>query len=143
MADYFDAGKYGAVVPLHYQVANAATNAADVDLTVPGGANTLQTMPAAGSVVGISIKASANVTAGTVTFRAHKAGTEWADVGYPAPQLSSAATNSNATYVAVRPGFMTFAAGNTVGVSYSSSTDAAPTNTNDYEAILFVQLNPT
>lgn len=141
MADYYDPAKFGAIIPLHYQVANAVTNAANVDLTVPGGANTLQTMPVAGSVVGISVKASANVTAGDATFRAHKAGTEFADTGYPAPVLN--ATNSNATYVSVRPGFIKFAAGDAVGVSYSSSTDAAPTNTNDYEAILFVQLNPT
>lgn len=141
MADYFDPAKFGAIIPLHYQVANAVTNQTNTDLTVPGGANTLHTMPAAGSVVGISIKASANVTAGTVTFRAHAAGTEFADTGYPAPVLD--ATNSNATYVAVRPGAIKFSAGGTVGVSYTSSTDAAPTNTNDYEAILFVQLNPT
>lgn len=141
MADHLDPAKFGAVIPLHFQVANAVTNQTNTDLTVPGGANTLFAMPVAGSVVGISVKASANVTAGTVTFRAQKAGTEWADTGYPAPVLD--ATNSNATYVTVRPGAFTFAAGNGVGVSYTSSTDAAPTNTNDYEAILFVQLNPS
>jgi hypothetical protein len=141
MADFFDPAKFGAIVPLHYQVANAATNAADTDLTVPGGANTLYTMPVGGSVVGISVKSSANVTAGTATFRAHLAGTEFADVGYPAPVLSSAAASSNASYASVRPGALKFTAGQTVGVSYSSTTDCAPTNTNDYEAVLFVQLN--
>jgi hypothetical protein len=141
MADFYDPAKFGAIVPIHFIVANAVTNAADVDLTMGGNTNTLAVMPVGGSVVGISIKATANVTAGTATFRAHLAGTEFADVGYPAPVLSSAATNSNATYASVRPGALKFTAGQTVGVSYSSTTDCAPTNTNDYDAILFVQLN--
>jgi len=42
------------------------------------------------------------------------------------------------SYASVRRGALTFAAGEGIGVSYSSTTDAAPTNTNDYDALLFV-----
>jgi hypothetical protein len=141
MADFYDPAKFGAIVAIHFIVANAVTNAANVDLTMGGNTNTLAVMPVAGSVVGISVKSTANVTAGTATFRAHLASTEFADVGYPAPVLSSAATNSNASYASIRPGALKFTAGQTVGVSYVTTTDCAPTDTNDYDAILFVQLN--
>ena len=140
MTDIFDAGKFGAIVALPFQVANAVTSATNTDLTVPGGANTLYVMPHAGSVVGISVKASADVTAGSANFRAHKASTEFADSGYPNPTLD--ATNSNASYAKVNHGALRFAAGNSIGVSYSSTTDAAPTNTNDYDVLLFVSLDP-
>ena len=121
MGDTFDVKKFGAVVPLQLSVANAVTNQTNTDLALPGG-NTLFTMPAAGSVVGIAVKASANVTAGTATFKAHKAGTEFTDQSALAVQLTSAATNSNAAYGTVRPGVMTFAAGDGIGVSYTSSS---------------------
>lgn len=139
MADTFDAGKWGAVLAIPFKVIDAVTNQSNTDLSVAGG-NTLQTMPVAGSVIGISVKSSANVTAGSATFRAHKAGTEFADSGYPAPVLNS--TDSNATYATVRNRALRFAAGNGIGVSYTSTTDCAPTNTNDYDVLLFVALDP-
>ena len=144
MGDEFNAGKFGAVVALVYGVANAVTNKTNEDLTLSDATyvNTLATMPKSGSVVGISLQASAQVTAGTVTFRAHKDGTEFAQSGYPAPALNSTAGTSQETYASIRPGVLTFSADDAVGVSYTSTTDAAPTNTNDYAAILWVQLDP-
>lgn len=141
MGDEFNAGKYGAVVPIPMGVLNAVTNQSATDLTVADvGQNTKSVMPKSGSVVGISVQASAEVTAGTATFRAHKDGTEFAQSGYPAPVLN--ATNTQQSYVSLRPGVLTFSAGEGIGISYASTTDMAPTNTNDYSAILWVQLDP-
>ena len=140
MTDYFDP-KFGAIVPIPFGVANGVTNKTNEDLAGPGAdANTLVLMPKSGSIVGISVQASAAVTAGTVTFRAHKDGTEFPQSGYPAPVLN--ATNGNESHASIRPGALTFAAGDALGVSYTSSTDAAPTDSNDYGAILWVQLDP-
>jgi hypothetical protein len=138
MADHFDAGKFGAIVPFTFSIQNATTNVTNTDLSHTAD-TTGVVMPASGSVVGISVGSSANVTAGTATFQAHKASTEFADVGAPAVVLDS--TNSNATYASVRPGVLKFTAGQKVGVSITTSTDCAPTNTNDFAAVLWVQLN--
>jgi hypothetical protein len=138
MADHFNAGKYGAIVPFQFFVDNAVTNQTATDLA-PYTGHTLQTMPYSGSVVGIAVGATANVTAGSATFRAHLAGTEFAQQGYPSAVLD--ATNSNATYASVRPGVMKFTAGQRVGVSYASATDLNPTNTNDFLVTLWVQID--
>lgn len=140
MSDSFDAGKFGAIVPIVLNAVNATTNQTNTDMIFATGA-TLSVMPAAGSVVGISVGTSANCTAGSATFRAHSAGTEIAITGYPAPVID--ATNSNASYATVRPGAITFSAGARLGVSYTSTTDMAPTDSNDFVAVLWVQLNAT
>jgi uncharacterized protein YuzE len=143
MSDTFDAGKHGAIVGFQFGVANATTEQTATDLaTADISGNTLITMPKSGSVVGISVNASAEVTAGTVTFAAHKDSTEFAQSGYPNPGLSSAAAVTNESYASVRPGVLTFSAGEAVGVSYTSSTDMAPTDTNDFSVVLFVQFDP-
>lgn len=139
MANDFDAGAHGAIVAVEFAVANAVTNKTNEDLVVAGGVNTLHIMPNGGSVIGLSVRASADLTAGTVTFRAHLEGTEFAQSGYPAPALSDTVQDSYAT---IRPGVLTFTAGQGVGVSYTSTTDAAPTDSNDYGALLFCQLDP-
>jgi len=132
MTGEFTTEHFGFALP--YAVANAVTNAADVDLTLTGG-NTLMVMPKAGSVIGIAVRATADLTAGSATFEAHKDGTEFADTSAPVLTLSDTVQES---YASVRRGALKFAAGEAIGVSYSSSTDAAPTNTNDYDAVLFV-----
>lgn len=119
---------------LQFSVANAITNQSNVDLTVPGG-NTIAVMPKAGSIVGLSVNASADLTAGSVTVKAHKDGTEYAVASAPTLTLSDTVQES---YASVRRGAITFAAGEGIGVSYSSTTDAAPTNTNDYDAVVYV-----
>ena len=138
MADHFDAGKFGAIVPFTFYLQNSTTNASNTDLSYTADVSSV-TMPYSGSVVGISVGSSANVTAGTATFKAHKASTEYADDGAPAVVLNS--TNSNATYGTIRPGVLTFTAGQKVGVSVTTATDMSPTNTNDFAAVLWVQLN--
>lgn len=142
MGDEFDAGKFGAVVGLPFGVANAVTAQTNTDLTASDATyvNTLFVMPAGGSVVGISVQASAAVTVASAIFRAHKDGTEYAIAGYPAPTLDT--TNTQQSYASIRPGVLTFSAGEGLGVSYTSTTNMAPTNTNDFTAVLWVQLDP-
>lgn len=142
MADTYDAGKFGAIFALQYGVANAVTNKTNEDIALADAAgNTLMVMPTSGSVVGIAIRASADVTAGTVSFKAHKDGTEFTQTGYPNPGLNST-TAVRESYASVRPGVLTFSAGEGLGVSYTTSTDCAPTDSNDYSIALLVQLDP-
>ncbi len=141
MTDSFDAKKFGAIVAIPYGVLNAVTSAANVDLTVADvGANTLSVMPKSGSVIGLSVQASAEVTVDAATFKAHEDGTEFAQSSAPAPVLDT--TNTQQSFASVRANLLSFAAGAGLGVSYSSTTNVAPTNTNDFSAVLFVQLDP-
>lgn len=141
MADTFDAGKFGAIVAVPFTLTNATTGNSNTDLAVGGGALTYFVAPVAGSIVAISANCAA-ITAGTITLRAHNAGTEFSDTGAPAPALSST-QDTNGTYASVRPGVLTFAAGATLGISATTTTTLDPTNTLDVDAFLFVQLNPT
>ena len=142
MGDEFSA-KYGAILALQFGIANAVTNQTVTDLAAADSSgNTLVVMPKGGSVVGISVNASAEIAAGTVAFRAHKDSTEFAHTGYPNPEMSTAAAVTNEAYDTIRPGILTFSAGEAVGVSYASSTDMDPTDTNDFSVLLFVQLDP-
>lgn len=139
--DTFDAKKFGAIVAIPYGVLNAVTNQTNTDLTVADvGQNTLSVMPKSGSVVGLSVQSSAEVTAAGATFKAHADGTEFTQASAPAPVLNT--TNTQQSFVTVRPNLLTFDAGEGLGVSYTTTTDCAPTNTNDYSAVLFVQLDP-
>lgn len=140
MADYFDAGKHGTIVALAFYQTNQDTAGSNADMLVAGQASgTLYTMPCAGSVIGLSVNGSAAVTVSTATFRAHKDGTEFAETGYPAPVLST--TNTTKSYAVIRPGAITFAAGDGLGVSIVTTTTYSPT-TIDHNAILWVQLDP-
>lgn len=125
------------MVAIPFSVANAVTNATNVDLAGAGG-NTLVAMPKAGSVVGIAVSASADLTAGSATVKAHKASTEFTEASAIALTLND--TNQR-SYSFIRRGAVKFAAGDTIGVSYSSTTDMAPTNTNDLDALLFVMFD--
>ena len=140
MADFFDAGKFGAVVAVPFTFTDATTQMTNSDLTFAGGALTYYVAPAAGSIIGISANCAA-VTAGTITIKAHNAGTEFTDAGAPAPALSSTA-DTNGTYVTARPGAATFDAGDTLGLSITTTTTLDPTNTLDVDAVLHVALNP-
>lgn len=138
MADHFDAGKFGAIVPFTFYIQDATTGASDTDLQFTADTTTV-TMPYSGSVVGISVGASADVVGGAATFKAHKASAEYADSGAPAVVLNE--TNSNAAYGTIRPGVLKFSAGQKVGVSVTTSSDLDPTNSADFTAVLWVQLN--
>jgi len=141
MGDEFNAGKFGAIFPIAFFVADITASQTNVDLAL-GGGNTLAVMPKGGSIVGISVRATAAVTAGTMSVRAHKDSTEFAQSGYPNPSLSSAAGLSQESHASIRPGALVFSADEGVGVSYTSDATMAPTNTNDLDALLFVQLDP-
>lgn len=141
MTDQFDAGKFGAIVALNFGVANAVTSKTNEDIALASAdANVLFVAPKSGSVVGISVQASAEVTTDSFIIKAVKDGTEFAQTGAPAPTLST--TNTQQSFVNIRPGVLTFAAGEGLGVSYTSTTNVAPTNTNDLAVVLFVQLDP-
>lgn len=139
MATEFDSKKWGAIIAIPFGAANATTGEDATDLTCGGGQTTLFVAPASGSVLGLSANCPA-ITAGTVTLQVHKASTEFAETGAPVAVLSSA-NDTNGTYATVRPDALRFAAGNTLGISMTSTTTLDPTNTIDVEAVLFVQLD--
>jgi hypothetical protein len=144
MADYFDGGKFGAVVAIPFSRTNISrTNSTNayLDLYAPGGTVTMQTMPHSGSVVGISIRATAGLSAGWMKCYAHKSGTEFADAGRPIPQLNTTAATTQASYATVHPGCMQFAAGDPLGLSVMSATDMEESSNNDVDALLWVQFD--
>ena len=130
--------KFGNLVAIPFGGANATTGAANVDMALAQ-AGTLVVAPFGGSVVGIGVRANAALTGGTITVKAHKAGTEFTDTGAPAPVMTTAL---QASYASVRPGAVTFDAGDTLGVSYSATTTLEPTNTLDLDAVLYVMFDP-
>lgn len=139
MAD-FNSGKHGSFMAIPFTLTNATTGLSNSDLVFAGGAGTLVCMPNAGSVIGVTAVTAA-ITAGTITLKPHKNGTEYTDVGTPAPALSST-QDTNGTYATVRPNALTFAAGETLGISATTTTTLDPTNTLDVDAVLWVQLDP-
>lgn len=140
MVDEFDP-KHGQLVALTFTVANVVTAATDTDCVHAQAGITLVTMPKAGSVVGLGVQASAAVTAGSCVFKAQKAGTEYAQSGYPSATMSSAYGSGLASYASIRRGVLTFSAGDSIGVSYTSSTDLAPSSTDDFNAVLYVMFD--
>jgi hypothetical protein len=139
MNDRFDP-KFGSVVALGpFSVSNLTAGQSNTDLTLAG-TSTTTPMLKAGSVLGVGLNASADVTAGSVIARAHKASTEFAQSGYPAATLDT--TNVRASYGTCRPGLIRFAAGDKLGISVTTDATWAPTNTNDLDAFLYVVLDP-
>ena len=139
MADYFDAGKFGAIVAIPFSNADCTTGESATDMALAG-SGTLFVAPVGGSVIGVSIRSNASLTAGTIIATPHAASTEFADVGVPQPTCSSSA---QASYATVAPGKCTFAAGGTLGISITTTTTLDPTNSADVDAFLFVALNPS
>jgi hypothetical protein len=139
MSDTFDTKKHGAIIAIPFFKANLTTGASTEDLA-RGGAGVTFIAPRSGSVIGISASCAA-ITAGTITLTPTSAGTEIATTGVPQPALTSD-NDTNGTYVNVRPGAITFAAGAQLGISATTTTTLNPTNTLDADATLFIQLNP-
>lgn len=137
MGDEFNP-KHGPTVGIPFSKTNLTTGESNTDLVLAGG-GTLAVAPKAGSVVGVSIRSAGAITAGTITATPHKASTEFAESGVPQPVLSSAA---QASYATVRPRALRFAAGDTLGVSVTTTTTLDPTNTLDVDAQLFVVYDP-
>ena len=142
MADVFDP-KFGQVVALSYVVSNINTGASGTNtfMTLASGVNTLATMPYSGSVVGLGVKANANVTTATAAFSVHKDGTAYAQASGITATLTTASGSSNKGYGTLRPGVLTFVAGDGVGVNYATATNYAAT-TIDYDAQLYVVFDP-
>lgn len=138
MADTLNAGRHGAIVQIGFSKANATTGLSAADMTCEQ--DTLVTALHGGSVIGIALHSNADVTAGTLTARAHKAGTEFSQSGYPAPVLDT--TNAANSYATVTPGSLTFDAGDTLGISLTTTTTLDPTNSADIDAWLIVHYNP-
>jgi hypothetical protein len=142
MADTFNP-KFGAICQLQFVKSNIDTGASSTNsyMTLASGVNTGMTMPYAGSIVALSVSANANVTTATVAFNAHNGGTAYAQESSLLTTLTTAAGSSNAKYSSVRPGVLTFAAGDKIGVVYASATNYAAT-TVDYDVTLWYVLNP-
>jgi hypothetical protein len=137
MGDTLDP-KFGNAVALGpFTAANVTTGAADQDLALASAGTTI-TMLGAGSVIGLSLEPVGTVTGGSITAKVHKASTELANT--PAPVSDE--TNTLGTYATKRPGMVRFAAGDKLGVSVSSTTTLAPTNTVDVAAVLYVVYDP-
>ena len=137
MGDEFNA-KHGNVIAIPFYKTNLTTGEANTDMLLPS-AGTLHTMPKAGSVVGISLRVTEAISAGTITGRVHSSGTEIATTGYPTAVLGSASTGS---YGTVRPGALTFSAGAALGISVTTTTTLDATDTLDIDGLLFVVLDP-
>ena len=69
MADTFNY-KHGAAIAIPFSKSNLTTGESNTDLVLAG-ATTLYVAPVAGSVVAISARASAALTAGTITLSGH------------------------------------------------------------------------
>lgn len=139
MGQLFDP-KYGPVVVLGpFYLANLDTALTNTDILLNNiTAETLTPgLPSAGTVVGLSVSASAAPSAGTATFSVHSAGTELTNG--PEAVISSAAQNSVGLVTSVRA--HTFASGARLGISATTSTNLAAT-TVDYRAYLFVRFDP-
>jgi hypothetical protein len=140
MADYFDSKKFGCIMAVGpFTIANATTEESDSELAY--GQDSYAAMPADGSVVAISVYANAELEGGSATIRAHSAGTELAATGYPAPVVNT--TNTQVSYASVRPGAVTFSAGDKLGLSITSTTTLDPTDSLDIDGWLFVQIEPS
>ena len=137
MSDYFDAWKWGAVVPFHFYVMNLATTQAGLNLNVNTGTSTGITRPYAGSVVGITVSCNAAITTDVATFHAHKNGST---SGLTLCAAVINGTNSTGSYATIAPHQLKFAAGDRIGLAVTSGDAFAPA-TVDVDGVLWVQMN--
>ena len=134
--------KFGPVVAIGpFYAANLDTNLTNTDLLLANVASeTLSPgMPAAGTVVGVSVGASAAPSAGTATFSVHSAGTELS--GGPTAVIDSATNTLESSGVVASARQHAFARGARLGVSATTTTTLAAT-TVDYRAFLWVRFDP-
>jgi hypothetical protein len=132
--------KHGPVVGIGpFTVANLDTAQTNADLTIGQTGQTLQNMPSSGSVVGLSVTASAAPSAGTAAFKVHNASTEL--VGGPSATIDSATNTLESSGLATSAREHTFAKGARLGISATSSTNLAAT-TVDYNVMLWVRFDP-
>lgn len=122
-----------------FYVANLDTALTATDLLLGQAGNTLSPgMPSAGSVVGLSVVATAAPSAGTAVFSIHSAGTEL--VSGPTATIDSATNTLESSGLAGSVRQHTFAKGARLGISATTSTNLAAT-TVDYTATLWVRFD--
>lgn len=133
---------HGPVVPIGpFTVANLDTALTNTDLVIGQTGMTLSPgMPSAGTVVGLSVNASAAPSAGTAVFSVHSAGTEL--VNGPTATIDSATNTLESSGLASSVRQHTFAKGARLGVSATTSTTLAAT-TVDYNAFIWVRFDPS
>lgn len=141
MGQLFDS-KFGPITAIGpFYVANLDTALTNTDLLL--GNITAETltpgMPSAGTVVGLSVGASAAPSAGTATFSVHSAGTELP--GGPTAVVDSVTNTLESSGLAPSARALTFAKGARLGISVTTTTNLAAT-TVDYRAMLWVRFDP-
>ena len=142
MGQLFDPA-HGPVVPIGpFYVANLDTALSNTDLLLGNiTAETLSPgMPSAGTVVGLSVGASAGPTAGTATFSVHSAGTELG--GGPTAVIDSVTNTLESSGLASSARQHTFAKGARLGISATTTTNLAAT-TVDYRGYVWVRFDPS
>jgi hypothetical protein len=140
MGQLFDP-KYGPVVGIGpFYVANLDTAQTHADLAIGQSGMTLTPgMPSTGTVVGLSVNASAAPSAGTAIFSVHLAGTEYS--GTPTATIDSATNTLESSGLCDSARKITFAKGARLGISVTTTTTLAAT-TVDYNATLWVRFDP-
>lgn len=139
MAQLFNP-KFGAVVAIGpFFVANLDTALTNTDLVHGQAGQTLEVMPAAGTVVGLSVTPSDGPSAGTATFSVHSGGTELTNG--PTATINSTGNSGGAYGLANSAREHTFAAGAKLGISATTSTNLAAT-TVDYNVTMYVRFDP-
>lgn len=132
--------KFGSVVAIGpFYVANLDTALTNTDLLCGQTGQTLEIMPAAGSVVGLAVTPSAQPSAGTAVFSIHSSGTEL--VNGPTATVNSTGNSAGTYGTANSAREHTFAAGAKLGISATTSTNLAAT-TVDYNVTLYVRFDP-
>jgi len=140
MGDIFHP-KHGPVVGIPFYGANLDTALTNSDLLWNGEAGVTLTpgLPAAGSVVGLSVGANAAPSVGTATFSVHSGSTEL--VSGPTAVIDSVTNTLESSKVASSARQHTFAKGARLGISATTTTTLAAT-TIDFSAILWVRFDP-
>ena len=139
MADVFNP-KFGTPHRLGYYYTDSIT--ADTNracLSVGANAITAVPMPYSGKIIAITAKSSATVTVGTITFNPSVAGTVNTALS---AVLGTTAAQTNATYATITPNSMRFTAGQVIGAMFTTTTDATPTNSNDFMVSVWVSIDP-
>lgn len=140
MAEEFDS-VHGPVIALPFFRTDATAGETETDMIFAGGlTGSVAPMPKAGSVVGIAIHGQAATTAGSAIFKPHINSTEFAAYGVPWATINT--TSPSTSYASCRAGVCTFTAGQLIGISMTSDATFAPDGTTDFDALLFITLNP-
>lgn len=115
------------IIPYQFSEANLAVSQTDTDVPILGADTTTYLMPANGFIVGYAIGKSANHTAGSLDF----------DLTIDGTSTLTIAADTTSVYAFVPVPNEYFAAGSTLGVTYTSDGSLDPT-TVDVAVTVFV-----